>query len=76
MRIDPLKVDVGRVAEVMSINYAERRSALPVQVGFCPFCGSERRNRCGGCHRTLEPLWSHCPGCGQKRSLPTARSAL
>jgi general secretion pathway protein E len=25
---------VGRVAEVMSINYAERRSALPVQVGL------------------------------------------
>ncbi|MDE1997603.1 MAG: type II/IV secretion system protein, partial [Burkholderiales bacterium] len=34
LRIDPLKVDVGRVAEIMSINYAERRSALPVQVGL------------------------------------------
>ncbi|OYT99034.1 MAG: type II secretion system protein E [Burkholderiales bacterium PBB1] len=33
LRIDPLKVDVGRVADVMSINYAERRSALPLQVG-------------------------------------------
>lgn len=33
LRIDPLKVDVGRVAEVMSINYAERRRALPIQVG-------------------------------------------
>ena len=33
-RIDPLKVDVGRVAEVMSINYAERRRALPLQVGL------------------------------------------
>ncbi len=33
LRIDPLKVDVGRVAEVMSITYAERRHALPVQVG-------------------------------------------
>jgi general secretion pathway protein E len=33
LRIDPLKVDVGRVAEVMSINYAEARRALPVQVG-------------------------------------------
>jgi general secretion pathway protein E len=32
LRIDPLKVDVGRVAEVMSINYAEARRALPVQV--------------------------------------------
>ena len=31
-RIDPLKVDVGRVSEVMSINYAERRRALPLQV--------------------------------------------
>ncbi len=34
LRIDPLKVDVGRVADVMSINYAERRSALPLQVGL------------------------------------------
>ncbi len=33
LRIDPLKVDVGRVAEVMSITYAERRHALPVQLG-------------------------------------------
>ena len=33
LRIDPLKVDVGRVADVMSINYAERHSALPLQVG-------------------------------------------
>jgi general secretion pathway protein E len=33
LRIDPLKVDVGRVAEVMSITYAERRHALPLQVG-------------------------------------------
>ena len=32
LRIDPLKVDVGRVADVMSINYAEARRALPVQV--------------------------------------------
>jgi general secretion pathway protein E len=34
LRIDPLKVDVGRVAEVMSISYAERRRALPIQVGL------------------------------------------
>ena len=34
LRIDPLKVDVGRVADVMSINYAERRHALPLQVGL------------------------------------------
>jgi general secretion pathway protein E len=32
LRIDPLKVDVGRVAEIMSINYAEAHRALPVQV--------------------------------------------
>ena len=31
-RIDPLKVDVGKVAEVMSASYAERHSILPVQV--------------------------------------------
>jgi len=34
LRIDPLRVDVGRVAEVMSINYAERRHALPLTVGL------------------------------------------
>ena len=33
LRIDPLKVDVARVADVMSITYAERRKALPVYVG-------------------------------------------
>jgi general secretion pathway protein E len=32
LRIDPLKVDVGRVADVMSVRYAEMRSALPVKV--------------------------------------------
>jgi general secretion pathway protein E len=34
LRIDPLRVDVGRVAEVMSITYAERRRALPLAVGL------------------------------------------
>ena len=34
LRIDPLKVDVGRVTEVMSVNYAERRHALPIQYGL------------------------------------------
>ena len=32
LRIDPLKVDVGRVAETMSATYAERHKVLPVQV--------------------------------------------
>ncbi|CAA9432005.1 MAG: Type II secretory pathway, ATPase PulE/Tfp pilus assembly pathway, ATPase PilB [uncultured Ramlibacter sp.] len=32
LRIDPLKVDVGRVAESMSAAYAERHRVLPVQV--------------------------------------------
>ncbi len=32
LRIDPLRVDVGRVAEVMSVHYAELRRALPVSV--------------------------------------------
>ena len=32
-RIDPLKCDVGRVADVMSLVYAERRGALPLNVG-------------------------------------------
>jgi general secretion pathway protein E len=30
LRIDPLRVDVGRVAEVMSVQYAQLRHALPV----------------------------------------------
>jgi general secretion pathway protein E len=33
LRIDPLRADVGRVADVMSVKYAESRRALPVQVG-------------------------------------------
>jgi general secretion pathway protein E len=33
LRIDPLKLDVGRVAEVMSVGYAELRRLLPVMVG-------------------------------------------
>jgi general secretion pathway protein E len=32
-RIDPLKVDVGKVGDVMSAAYAERHKVLPVQVG-------------------------------------------
>ena len=45
LRIDPLKVDVGRVAEVMSISYAERRKALSADAAVkklaanvCPAC--------------------------------------
>jgi len=34
LRIDPLKVDVGRVADVMSIRYAELRRALPLTVSL------------------------------------------
>ncbi len=33
LRIDPLKVDAGRVTEVMSVQYAELRKVLPVSVG-------------------------------------------
>jgi general secretion pathway protein E len=32
LRIDPLKVDVGKVGDVMSAAYAERHRVLPVQV--------------------------------------------
>ena len=32
LRIDPLKVDVGKVSETMSAPYAERHRVLPVQV--------------------------------------------
>jgi general secretion pathway protein E len=32
LRIDPLKVDVGRVADVMSVHYAEVRRVLPVNI--------------------------------------------
>jgi general secretion pathway protein E len=33
LRIDPLRADVGRVTDVMSVAYAELRRALPVVVG-------------------------------------------
>ena len=32
VRIDPLKVDVGKVADTMSASYAERHKVLPLQV--------------------------------------------
>jgi len=32
LRIDPMRSDVGRVADVMSVQYAETRCALPVQM--------------------------------------------
>ena len=32
LRIDPLKVDVGKVSDIMSATYAERHKVLPVQV--------------------------------------------
>ena len=32
LRIDPLKVDVGKVSDIMSAGYAERHRVLPVQV--------------------------------------------
>jgi general secretion pathway protein E len=34
LRIDPLRVDVGRVADVMSVQYAEMRRALPVSMSL------------------------------------------
>ena len=33
LRIDPLRADVGRVADVMSVQYAEMRVALPLNYG-------------------------------------------
>ena len=33
LRIDPLRADVGRVADVMSVQYAEMRVALPLNFG-------------------------------------------
>ena len=33
LRIDPLKVDVGRVGDIMSVGYAEAKRCLPVMVG-------------------------------------------
>jgi general secretion pathway protein E len=33
LRIDPLKVDVGRVSDLMSVAYAEAKRCLPVLVG-------------------------------------------
>ena len=36
VRIDPLKADVGRVADVMSVRYAETRCALPLSYRLQP----------------------------------------
>ncbi len=34
IRIDPLTVDVGRVADIMSMAYAQAKRCLPVQIGL------------------------------------------
>ncbi len=34
LRIDPLKVDVGRVSDVMSVGYAEAKRCLPILIGL------------------------------------------
>ncbi|MET0517636.1 MAG: ATPase, T2SS/T4P/T4SS family, partial [Burkholderiaceae bacterium] len=34
LRIDPLKVDVGRIGDIMSVGYAEAKRCLPVVVGL------------------------------------------
>ena len=43
LRIDPLKVDVGKVADTMSAGYAERHRVLPVQVTCQRSGGGDRR---------------------------------
>jgi general secretion pathway protein E len=50
-RIDPLKADVGRVADVMSVHYAESRRALPVTLSLQEVGDRHRRalrRRLGG----------------------------
>ena len=33
---------------------------------FCPRCGSGVQPTCPGCHRTLQPGWTHCAWCGNQ----------
>ncbi|MCX6631840.1 MAG: zinc ribbon domain-containing protein [Candidatus Solibacter sp.] len=31
---------------------------------FCPRCGAGVQPACPGCHRTVQPGWTHCAWCG------------
>jgi len=31
---------------------------------FCPRCGAGVQPACQGCHRTIQPGWTHCAWCG------------
>lgn len=33
---------------------------------FCPRCGAGVQPACQGCHRTLQPGWTHCAWCGNQ----------
>ena len=53
LRIDPLKVDVGRVADIMSGGYAEAKRCLPMQFGVNDVTIATRsRSTSAGWHRS------------------------
>jgi hypothetical protein len=33
---------------------------------FCPRCGAGVQPACPGCHRTIQPGWTHCAWCGNQ----------
>jgi peptidoglycan/LPS O-acetylase OafA/YrhL len=44
------------------------RCGAGVQPGhaFCPHCGVGVQPACQGCHRTIQPGWTHCAWCGNQ----------
>ena len=65
VRIDPLKVDVGRVADAMTAAYAERHRILPLQLGAHEMVVA-----------TGEPLLSDWVGELERQSKRTVRRVL
>ena len=72
-RIDPLRVDVGRVAEVMSVAYAESRRALPIGVNATEVTVATRsRSTSAGCPRSRPSSSGRC-GCNSAHPEDIAR---
>ncbi len=65
VRIDPLKVDVGRVADAMTAAYAERHKILPLQLGAHEIVVA-----------TSEPLLTDWVGELERQSKRTVRRVL
>jgi len=52
---DPLPVHCTRCGAGVQATHA-----------FCPRCGAGVQPACQGCHRILQPGWTHCAWCGNQ----------